>query len=102
MKILKNVNNEITEKKGNGGKIFLIVFLAIVFSGIIFGFVGLKYGKKIYQSRKLKANELDDNYDYTQYKVKNDINYEKKYGLFLNEDNKNINIKEISLEMTKS
>ena len=102
MKILKNVNNEITEKKGNGRKIFLIVFLTIIFSGIIFGFVGLKYGKKIYQSRKIKANELDDNYDYTQYNTRNDINYEKKYGLFSNEGHKNKIINEIGLEMTKS
>lgn len=104
MKILKNVNSEELNNKGSEPKIFLIVFLSIVFSGIIFGFLGLKYGKKIYQARKKKANELDDNYDYTQYSGRNDINYDKKYGLFSqsNEAEGKKRINEINLEMTSS
>ena len=104
MKILKKINNnEVKKGKGNGIKIFLIVFLTITLSGIIFGYIGLKYGKKLYQARKKKANELDDNYDYTQYQRKNDINYEKKYGLFSdNKENKNMNRNGVNLEMTKS
>ena len=106
MKIFKNVfvenknNNE-----GNGLKIFFIVFLSVILSGIVFGFFGLKYGKKIYQSRKKIANELDDNYDYTSYKGNNDINFGTKNKLFGNSDNdinNNFNKNSVSLEMTKS
>lgn len=101
MKIFKSINED--TNYGYWIKILLIIFLSIVLSGIIFGFVGLKYGKKIYQPRKNKANELDDNYDYTQYNGKNDINYEKKYGLFsTNETDKKNDSNGISLEMTKS
>ena len=53
-----STNNEITKKKGNGGKIFLIVFLAIIFSGINFGFFGLKYGKKFISLEKLRLMNL--------------------------------------------
>ena len=82
-------------------KIIFIVILAIVLSGIIFGFIGLKYGKKLYQARKKKANELDDNYDYEQYNGRNDINFDKKNALFIT-NNKNTIINDVSLEMTKS
>jgi len=106
MKILKSSNfNEDDENKiGNGGKIYLIMFLLVILSGIIFGFIGLKYGKKIYQARKKKANELDDNYDYSQYSGKNDINFDKKYRIFSNSENNSndMNLKGVSLEMTKS
>ena len=40
-----------------------------------------------------------------QYNAKNDVNYEKKHGLFSNNEdnkNKNFNLNEINLEMTKS
>ena len=100
IKIFKNINHEETNKKSNL-KIILIVILSIVLSGIIFGFIGLKYGKKIYQARKKKANELDDNYDYIQYNAKNDINFDKKNALFIT-NNKNKIINDVSLEMTKS
>jgi hypothetical protein len=106
MKILKssNYNEDDENKNGNGGKIYLIMFLLVIASGIIFGFIGLKYGKKIYQARRKKANELDDNYDYNQYNGKNDINFDKKYGLFSNSENNSndMNLKGVSLEMTKS
>ena len=104
IKILKKINNNKVKKgKDNRIKIFLIVFLTFILSSIIFGFIGLKYGKKLYQARKKKANELDDNYDYTQYKREKDINYEKKYGLFNdNKENKYINSNYVNLEMTKS
>ena len=104
MKILKKLNIEDNKPKGNSGiKIFFVVCLSIVLSGIIFGFIGLKYGKKIYQSRKRKANELSDEFEYNQFNAKNDVNYDKKYGLFINnEENKNNNTNEIILEMTKS
>ena len=105
MKIMRiNYDNEDNDEnnKGRIGEVILIIFLSIILSGIIFGFIGLKYGKKLYQMRKKKANELDDNYDYTEYKVKKDINYEKKYGLFEENKNNGGNSNSISLEMTKS
>jgi hypothetical protein len=104
MKILKHVNSEELNNKGSVVKIVLIVFLSIVLSGIIFGFIGLKYGKKIYQARKKKANELEDNFDYTQYGGKNDINFDKKYGLFIsnNSADRKKETNEIHLEMTSS
>ena len=106
MKIFKNtfMENKISSD-GNGLKIFFIVFLTIILSGIVFGFFGLKYGKKIYQSRKKLANELDDNYEYTQYKGSNDINFEaknKKFGKNDNNCNNNFNKNGVNLEMTKS
>ena len=111
IKILKSYNyiNENLEKNdGNkGSKIFWIIFLCVLLSGLIFGYLGLKYGKKIYQRRRMKANELDDNYDYTNYEGKKDINSDKKNRLFENSDNdinqnKDKNLKGISLEMSSS
>ena len=109
IKILKQIDfnqnnkNYKNDKNENRAKIILIIILVIILSGIIFGFIGLKYGKKIYQARKKKANELDDDYEYMT--GKNDINFEKKYGLFIkNEDNQNkkYNLKGINLEMSNS
>ena len=104
IKIFKN-NFEKNKNKANGLKIFFIILLSVILSGIVFGFFGLKYGKKIYQARKKKANELDDDYDYSQYKGKKDINFDTKNKLFSNNDNdinNNLNKNSVSLEMTKS
>ena len=109
MKILKNSNNNVENYKENNNdksdKTILIVILAIILSGLIFGILGLKYGKKIYQARKRKANELDDdNYDYLQYKLKKDINFDKNIGdnSKNNINNNDVILKGISLEMTNS
>jgi hypothetical protein len=105
MKIMRIAYDNEDNDENNIGTIFkviLIIFLIIILSGIIFGFIGLKYGKKIYQVRKKKANELDDNYDYTEYKGKKDINYDKKYGLLEENKNNGCNSNNVSLEMTKS
>jgi len=56
-----NINKEEDNKGGNGLKIFLIIFLTIfAFAvGIIFGrALCVKY------NRKMRANELEDNYSY--------------------------------------
>ena len=82
MKINYDIEDHNEYNNGTGGKVILIIFLSILLSGIIFGFIGLICGKKIYKVRKKKANELDDNYDYSERKVKEDINNENKYGLF--------------------
>ena len=69
MNVLKKVNFE--DDGSNTLKIVLIVILCIILSGLIFGFLGVKYGKVLFEKRRKKANELDDDeYDYVQ---KNDI-----------------------------
>ena len=52
----KNINDE--DKDNTTLKIVIIVFLVFILSGLIFGFLGIFYGKRYYQSRKKKANEL--------------------------------------------
>ena len=62
----KNDNNSNNSKKNEKTKIILIIVLAFILSALIFSFVGIFFGKKIYQLRKKKANELnDDDYDYS-------------------------------------
>ena len=90
MRITYDNEDNDENNNGAGGKVILIVFLSIILSGIIFGSIGLIYGKKINQVRKKKANELDDNYEYKESKRKEDISNENKYGLF--EESKNIGI----------
>jgi len=90
MKITYDNEDNDENNNGTGGKVILIILLSIILSGIIFGFIGLICGKKVFKVRKKKANELDDNYEYTENKGKEDINNENKYGLF--EENKNTGI----------
>ena len=71
LSVLKKVNFDGDENSNSVLKIVLIVVLCIVLSGLVFGFLGIKYGKQLYQRRRKKANELDDDeYDYVQ---KNDV-----------------------------
>ena len=49
------------EDENNLWKILLIAFLAVI---LIFLFLGIFIGKKIYQARKKRANELEDDYLY--------------------------------------
>ena len=68
LKILKksDKDKDIMNKENNYGTIIFIVILGIILSGLIFGFLGVLFGKKIYLQRKKKANELnDDEYDYS-------------------------------------
>lgn len=63
------------EKDNTALKIVLIVFLSFVFCGIIFVVIGKFYGKKLFATRKKKANELDDDYfDYTPQSINNGKN----------------------------
>ena len=39
--------------------------LSFILCAIIFVVIGKFWGKKLFGSRKKKANELDDNFDYT-------------------------------------
>ena len=45
-------------------KIIWIIVLAVILTGIAFGIIGVIFGKKYYQKRKKKANELNDEYEY--------------------------------------
>ena len=91
-------NNNINNKKS----VYIAIIITLIISGMFFCFIGLRYGKKIYQSRKIKANELDDGYDYSSYK---EINSKNKLGIISNNDinskNEEKGINEYSLEMTK-
>ena len=54
------------EKENTTLKIVLICVLGFIFCAIIFVIIGKFYGKKLFITRKKKANELvDDNFDYT-------------------------------------
>ena len=66
--VLKKINFVDDDNSSNNTlKIVLIVVLCIILSGLIFGFIGVKYGKDFYLKRRKKANELDDDgYDYVQ------------------------------------
>ena len=67
IKILKRGENDNSNKnKSNKTKIILIIVLIFILSALIFSFGGIFFGKKIYQARKKKANELDDDeFDYS-------------------------------------
>ena len=47
----------------------IIIILIVIFTALIFTFLGLFFGKKLFNLRKKKANELnDDDFDYTPQK----------------------------------
>ena len=101
MKYINKINNN-HNSLCNKKNVYFSVIITLFFSGIIFCFIGLKYGKKIYQSRKIKANELKDEYEYSSYQNNN------KNKLGINND-KDINTQEVkkgkselSLELTKT
>ena len=76
------VNSEDNNKnKGNNfWKYFLYILLIIVLIAI-FVVVGIILGKRIYGlKRKKRANEMDDDYEYFDGKIKNIENEEKKEG----------------------
>ena len=80
LSILKLNNKNKNESKDNKTyQSILIIVLIIVLSALIFGFLGIYYGKLRYNQRKKKANELsDDEYDYTAANTPQSINDEKK------------------------
>ena len=95
-----NVINNVEKKVGNKGDIYIAIFLTLIITAIVFCFFGLRYGKKIYQSRKKKANELNDGYDYSTYKE-----IENKRRIIPNDINSKMTdkgIEEYTLEMTKT
>ena len=60
-----------------------IIFLIILF--IVIGVAGFYFGRKIYIRRKLRANELDDQFDYygnkNEEKNENNLEVEMKLGV---------------------
>jgi len=98
----RNSKKQIEEPKiENKMNIYIAVLITLFFTAIIFCFIGLRYGKKIYQSRKVKANELNDGYDYSSYKEIDN----KKRAIIPNDINsKNVEkaVNEYSLEMTNA
>ena len=62
LNILKKKNN--SDDNNNKGTLILIIVLIVIFTALIFTFIGLVFGKKI-NTRKKKANELEDDYDYS-------------------------------------
>jgi hypothetical protein len=75
---------------GNGGdgkngennstfKFTIIIILVVIVCALVFGYLGIFYGKKIYQSRRKRANELnDDVYDYTTTDNNNTVEQKKE------------------------
>ena len=74
----KEENNKMEIVDNNSStKIILIVMLVFILSAVIFILVGKLFGKKLFVSRKKKANELiDDDYDYTPNINNNAISFE--------------------------
>ena len=77
-----NVNKEegiiIVHWYNSPGTVIVLIILLI-----IIGLTGFYYGKKIYNKRKLLANELEDDYEYKSPKDKNKgskFNLEMKLG----------------------
>ena len=89
-KIYINKNNKASYDK------VIQIFLIIFFSFCLI-FIGFYLGKKIYQmKRKIRANELDDNYEYiNENNNKKDVN-DNKFNEIINN---NINERNTSIEM---
>lgn len=79
---LKDTDENDSDKEGNNNngdgnskKIALIIILIIILCALVFGVIGIFFGKKIYQARKKKANELnDDEFDYSPQSINTEQN----------------------------
>ena len=77
--ILRKKTSSETAKDYTTLKIVLIAIFSFILCAIIFIVIGKFYGKKIFRSRKKKANELDDDYfDYTPKTVNDEKNTDPK------------------------
>ena len=68
-----NVNTGDEDKNKNGKLIYFLVIFGIIISWILFIILGIFIGKYIYKkyNKKLRANELDDKYEYISEKIIN-------------------------------
>ena len=88
----KKVEPKEPEKDNTALKIVLIAILSFVLCGIIFVVIGKLFGKKLFATRKKKANELDDDYfDYTPQSINNGKNNSNALMDDNSEDNRGIN-----------
>ena len=81
--LYKNYNKKkyISEKKENNYMNFIKIFLVLFFS-VIFLFIGFYLGKTIYKmKRKIRANELNDNYEYINENENKSQNDNKNYSI---------------------
>ena len=83
LRILKNntkTKNEINNEFNNSfeNKKFIIIIIVFFSSALVFGFLGIYFGKLFYQKRKKKANELDDEYDYSPQNINIEQDNENK------------------------
>lgn len=79
-----NYNNEETNNENNNSSFkFNILYLVVFIGFIIFGILCYLLGKNLNKIRKKKANELNDDYDYTP--TLND-NIEKNNNNVINND----------------
>ena len=63
---IDNDNDEIYEKEKNINKSYLWYYIGSIFIIIILSGIAFYLGKKLHKARKKRANELDDNFDYTE------------------------------------
>lgn len=79
LSILKQRTKAINKDENDNSDISLIILIAVlvfVLSALIFSFLGILFSKKMYLMRKKKANELDDEYEYSSQDINNPINSE--------------------------
>ena len=67
------VNTGDEDKNKNGKLMYFLVIFGIIISWILFIILGIFIGKYIYKkyNKKLRANELDDKYEYISEKIIN-------------------------------
>lgn len=93
-KTQKIKEDKITRKNNNKNKILtkeVIGYFKIIIIALIFTFLGVNIGKKIYFKRKKRANELlDDNYQY---------DYNNKEEVKDNKNNKSFTSIEMNIKL---
>ena len=79
MLFCKKITKVIVHWYNSPGTVIVLIILFIIIGG-----AGFYFGKKIYNRRKLRANELEDQFDYKSQKEgknSNKFNLEMKLGI---------------------
>ena len=71
-----NGDNKTNNNVMSNTKIIIIIILVFIITALAFGYIGIIYGKKYCQSRKKKANELNEDYEYSPQSINNEQNIE--------------------------